>query len=614
MLSHPTTCVLTLRVPSRGLSYSLEASQEFCGVSFLSTPATFLRSVLTAFLRSLSIHLQICWQVVPGRKFFWSSILAGWGIPAIILAVSLSITGISYRFGGTCHINHDRALDDYWGPLLAFAAASVVLQFITFGYCIRVYLRALLNDSSINSQSQASAGGLPSYNSRNGSIKTVTPGQAYRRVKKVIALQWRATVIVLIIIIDVIFLAVVFVQMDNTVAAAMQDLTRAQPWLLCLVLNNGDKKACLDKVRAAHLVTKEATTMAVLFILSLNGIWVILFLGRTSMISGWLDLMRRHFQPSRTDFVSVDAHRFSAVSGAPSSTKQYELITSPSKHSPSMPNNSASMPLKAQFETGIKSGASSPAPFVSPRDGLSPLPQSPRSSSSVYRDSTATDYFSKSTEAAIMKVHGDATGLGLTSGTDTQTTSIVSKDFEYGNNTQMYRSPKLSFSTPRPPSAGRTFSRESSLSRPYSLRRDSLPYSQRPLPQQSPPPPNEPLPRPPATLQQPVTAFHPSPLQRNPSRGGNNATVTFASFSSRAPPLIPASSSRPTSPPTEQQRRTDSPGGASVGSSREWDPSSTYAPSMQKNVLLRPSYSATSREARVRSDGLGKILGKDEGF
>lgn len=204
---------------------------------------------------------------MPGKKFFWASLLGGWGIPALIVAVALPVTGTSYRFGDTCHINHTKALGDYWGPLMAFAAISTVLQFATFGYCIKVYIKSLFQDSN-SSTSQVSSGGLPSYASRSGSIKTVTARQAYRRVQKVIALQWRGTVIVLIIIANVVFLAVVFVQMDNTVTAAVHNLGKAEPWLLCLVTNGGHKNACLDRVKSTGLVTNEVTVMAVLILLS----------------------------------------------------------------------------------------------------------------------------------------------------------------------------------------------------------------------------------------------------------------------------------------------------------------------------------------------------------
>ena len=182
----------------------------------------------------------------------------------------LPLTGTSYRFGDTCHINHTKALQDYWGPLLAFAAISTILQFVTFGYCIKVYIKSLLNDGSTNSITQVSSG-LPTHSSHSGSVKTVTAGQAYRRVKKVVSLQWRGTAIVLIIIINVVFLSIVFVQMDNTVTAALQDFGKAEPWLLCLVINGGDKTPCLNKVKQAGLVQNEGTVMAALVLLSVSG-------------------------------------------------------------------------------------------------------------------------------------------------------------------------------------------------------------------------------------------------------------------------------------------------------------------------------------------------------
>lgn len=366
-------------------------------------------AIMWGFLRSLSIHLQICWQVVTGKKFFWSSLIAGWGLPGLFIAITLPVTGVSYRFGDTCHINHTKALQDYWGPLLAFAAISTILQFATFGYCIKVYLKSLFNDGSTNSITQVSSG-LPTHSSHSGSVKTVTAGQAYRRVKKVIGLQWRGTAIVLIIIINVVFLSIVFVQMDNTVTAAMRDFQKAEPWLLCLVINGGDKTPCLDKVKQAGLVANEGTVMAALVLLSLNGIWTLLFLGRTSMLVGWIDLIRRPLT-KRNDFVSVDARGYS------NSPKDYEMITSPPTTSemPKIPDHIVTNP-RSEHE-----------------DGLSPLSQSPPSPSSQYTN----DYFNKEADSK-----------------NQQLSFSPPQEAEY-------KIPKLSFSSPRPPSAGRSFSRES---------------------------------------------------------------------------------------------------------------------------------------------------------
>ena len=224
-------------------------------------------AVMWVFYRALSLHLQICWEVVPGRKFFYSALLIGWGIPAIGLALTLSLTGISYRFGNLCHINHDNGLQTFWGPLLAFAAAGLIIQVVTLVYCIQVYIRSLFDDTANTETSSA----LPSY---NGSTRGATARQAYRRVKRVIALQWRGVAIVLLIIAEVVFFAIVFVSMDSNLTNATRDNgAKLEPWLVCLVFSSGDgpkaaRDACLDRI--SNVVTSEPTVLAVLICLSVS--------------------------------------------------------------------------------------------------------------------------------------------------------------------------------------------------------------------------------------------------------------------------------------------------------------------------------------------------------
>jgi hypothetical protein len=218
-------------------------------------------AVIWVFWRALSIHLQICWEVVPGSAFFYSALAFGWGIPAVGLATSLSVTGVSYRFGNVCHINHYNGLQDFWGPLLAFAALGMVLQFITVGYCIQVYVKSLLNDS--NNSSSASA--LPSY---NGSIVTASARQTYRRVKKVVQLQWRGATVVVLIIAEVIFFSIVFVSMDNNSIVNEELIQKATPWVTCLVLSGGNKDECLNKTSA--FVKPEHVVLSVLVCLGVS--------------------------------------------------------------------------------------------------------------------------------------------------------------------------------------------------------------------------------------------------------------------------------------------------------------------------------------------------------
>jgi hypothetical protein len=221
-------------------------------------------AIIWVFLRALSIHLQICWELVPGNPFFYSSLAIGWLIPGVGLTLTLSLTGVSFRFGNVCHVNHKLALQDFWGPLLAFAALALVLQFITLGYCIHVYIKSLVDDKTTTN----SSGRAPTY---SGSITTASARATYRRVKRVIELQWRGATIVLLIIGEVVFFSVIFVSMDNSSQMTEALLEKATPWLTCLVTSGADKNQCLDLV--GDMVRSEGVVLAVLIVLGVSGIF-----------------------------------------------------------------------------------------------------------------------------------------------------------------------------------------------------------------------------------------------------------------------------------------------------------------------------------------------------
>ncbi|EKJ75413.1 hypothetical protein NXS19_000631 [Fusarium pseudograminearum] len=272
-------------------------TSKVCGASGTFILLGGWAGVMWVFLRSVSLHLQICWQVLVGKNFMIFAQAAGWGVPILGIVLALVFSGVSFRFGKTCHINHENSLADFWIPLLLFAGLTVIITFATFGYCIKVYL-ASLSDNGASSEGSS----LPTY---THSVKTMSPRQVYRRVRRVIAHQWRGIAIVLIIIADVIFFSVVFVFQDNVVQSVADDPDKANDWVGCLYLTKGKKEDCFDE--ASGLVINEATVTAVLLLLAFNGMWLVLFLGRWSMVHGWMDLIKRPFVRSKKEFVSVDA-------------------------------------------------------------------------------------------------------------------------------------------------------------------------------------------------------------------------------------------------------------------------------------------------------------------
>lgn len=210
------------------------------------------------------MHLQICWDIVPGQIFFYVAQGVGWGVAAVLFTATMTITGVSFRFGDTCHVNSNNSMADFWGPLLGISIAAVVIQILTFFYCIKVYLKNVFTDSPPASNGT----GLPSYHS--SSVRTASARAVYQRVKKVLWLQWRSITIVLFVLIDIIFFAIIWVRMDNSLQSAKDgDLDHFLPFLLCLFTNGADgRDKCFGLGQDA--ITNESAAVAILMLLAVR--------------------------------------------------------------------------------------------------------------------------------------------------------------------------------------------------------------------------------------------------------------------------------------------------------------------------------------------------------
>jgi hypothetical protein len=208
------------------------------------------------------MHLQICWDVMPGKRFFYWAQGLGWTVAAAFFTSTITVTGVSFRFGDVCHVNSSDSMKDFWGPLLAIAGAATVVQLTTFAYCIKVYLKNMWSDEKTETQSSA---GLPSYTT---SVRTRSARAVYRRVSKVVWLQWRGITVVVFILVDVIFFSVVFVYLNAVETHAVDDLDKATPYLLCLMSNPTKPDSCFELGQA--LFVNQSTVIAVLLMLSVS--------------------------------------------------------------------------------------------------------------------------------------------------------------------------------------------------------------------------------------------------------------------------------------------------------------------------------------------------------
>ena len=120
----------------------------------------------------------------------------------------------------------------------------------------------MFNDDQTETQS---SGGLPSYTT---SVRTRSARAVYRRVRKVLWLQWRGITIVVFILVDVIFFSVVFVYLNSVETRAASDVQNAMPFLLCLMKYPNEVALC-NKL-GQDLFVNQSTVLAVLILLSVG--------------------------------------------------------------------------------------------------------------------------------------------------------------------------------------------------------------------------------------------------------------------------------------------------------------------------------------------------------
>lgn len=267
-------------------------------------------------MRSLWTNLRVCWDVKHSTTIMWIAHIIGWGLPALFLAISLPITGVSYQLGSTCLPNPQGAIATWFGWLIAFGCLAAILQFATTGFCLAVYARSFFvhGDSAPStaqtSASEASATPLAPRSTRStGGAVVFGKRLAWRRVRKVMYLQWRSIVLSVMVAVVIVYFGVVYVALTHRQKqdAMPQHTRRVEAWSTCLVLSSGDKNQCLYLAKALGI--EESTVVASMFMASVGanlqllsqswltlvqlvGIFTFCLMIRWSMLVGWWELLR----------------------------------------------------------------------------------------------------------------------------------------------------------------------------------------------------------------------------------------------------------------------------------------------------------------------------------
>lgn len=236
--------------------------------------------VTWVLIRAVFMHLQICWDWIPGKISYIIANVAALVVTIVLTAATLAHSGVSFRFGGYCHVNVG-SIATYWGWLLAFGGIACLLQFATFGYCIKVYLTNILHVRRDPSQTE----------SLTGSSRSRTARATARRVYEALVLQWRSLAIVAVAIATTAMVCVVFIVFDDKLTErAFANTDELVPWIICLI-SSQDKEKCLQFT--GPILLPESLAVATLFVLGFVGVEGFLLLWRFDMVKAWWALIRR---------------------------------------------------------------------------------------------------------------------------------------------------------------------------------------------------------------------------------------------------------------------------------------------------------------------------------
>ena len=191
------------------------------------------------FCGAMFLHLTVCWEKTLGKKFRIACLTLICGGSVGLLAAVLTITGVSYQFGKTCVINPYMSKATFWGPLLGVASATLLVEFVTVLYCMVVVTRPLFHDWRRGGKRSQPHSNSSFANSSFDSSRRRTARAASARVRRILQLQWRAIIIVCLVIFHVALLCGVFIQVADLYDAPIDDLVG---WLACLHTEESQKE------------------------------------------------------------------------------------------------------------------------------------------------------------------------------------------------------------------------------------------------------------------------------------------------------------------------------------------------------------------------------------
>jgi hypothetical protein len=224
-------------------------------------------------MRVIWLHISVCWNRTPGRTIKCISIASGIAIPLIFLGATIGYSGFTYELGPTCFIYEEHSFLVFWGWMIGFTIAAFILQIITSGYCVTLYLMTHRLRFSIASVAKSDSifASLRYWKRHKQKRESEVEAQErairifnrrrirWKGIHRVLMMQWRIILLTVALVIQCLYFGSLSWAEDTKTASAPTN-PKAIAFGECLFITGGDAEKCRQYADA--LILDKAAMLA----------------------------------------------------------------------------------------------------------------------------------------------------------------------------------------------------------------------------------------------------------------------------------------------------------------------------------------------------------------
>ncbi|KAF2859547.1 hypothetical protein K470DRAFT_95880 [Piedraia hortae CBS 480.64] len=224
--------------------------------------------VVWIMLRSIWTMLRIVVDFQRPIAYKWVALTLGIGLPAFYLAICLPISGVAYRLGDVCIPSRTSAFATWFVWVIVFSTLSTLILIFTIVYCIWKFALSVVSRDRLDNEVTTSTSFIQIQQTKKKSLQR-RHRLEWARIKEVLLMQWRTIILTFIIMNESVYFAIVFAQQTGAAEAALHGVRKKDiEFASCLMMNHGNKNACLAKATGMGL--NQAQVVATLILASAN--------------------------------------------------------------------------------------------------------------------------------------------------------------------------------------------------------------------------------------------------------------------------------------------------------------------------------------------------------